>query len=425
MRLRVFLLVLVGLLLVCLPLFAADELPFSVGIVSLQEEASQYLSLVKEAGSTYATTFLIPNKEYSDHLFSRKQENLRLSLLKEISSAYASKSEKKLEKALLPLDEAKPSFSSRLSITYREIAIQKGYPHLLDTFAESRPWFASQEAVDALLLIKQTKLASNDRLRIYWYDLFTDTTSLIFDQVVVKNDPLLLQEEIGKALLATTTGPEYGLLIFDDYSSSTLIKANKEVLDVKGGQVLLPSAQYVLDVTADLHMPAELLVTVRPNTFTYVSTALERIQLEDMRLSSPQGKVSWFVDGVLYGTNCDLSISASLVPLVVVLQKDGFSSKTLQIQKPFEQIMVPLQPEWMERSTLLEERQRGFYKSLRNTMLVFGLYVASSTLSETFEEANPLWQPLQVATSGFALVSTLHTIMNLASYAALASSVIR
>lgn len=58
-------------------------------------------------------------------------------------------------------------------------------------------------------------------------------------------------------------------------------------------------------------------------------------------------------------------------------------------------------------------------------MLVFGLYVASSTLSSTFDMGNPLWQPLQIATSGFALVSTLHTIMNLVSYASLASSGVR
>ncbi len=425
MRLRDFLLALVGVLLVCIPLFSADEVPFSVGIISLQEEASPYLALAQEAGTSYASTFLIPDEGYRDHLASRELGEKRLAQLKEISSAYASKSEQRLETALKVPDYAKPRLSDRVSVTYREIPLQKGYHHLLNSFPGSRSWFASQHGLDALLLIQQSKLAANDRLRIYWYDLFTDTTHLIFDQVVIGGDTSVLQEEVGKALLAKTTGPEYGLLIFDDYSSSTLIEANGEALAVQGGQVLLPFGQYTLNMTQAFHEPALLSITVMPNTITHISSALNRIPLKEMRLSSPQGKVSWFVDGVLYGNRCELSISASLVPLVVVAQKEGFSPLTLQIQKPFEQIEVPLQPEWMERTSLLESRQEGFYKSLRNTMLVFGLYVASSTLSETFEVANPLWQPLQVATSGFALVSTLHTIMNLASYAALAGTGIR
>jgi len=114
-----------------------------------------------------------------------------------------------------------------------------------------------------------------------------------------------------------------------------------------------------------------------------------------------------------------------MIPLVIVAQKQGFASKTLQVQKPVNEIGVTLQPQWMTRSSLVQEEQMLFYTSFRNTMLIFGLYVASITLSKTFEVANPLWQPLQVATSGFAIVSTMHTIMNLASYVALAGSGVR
>lgn len=425
MRIRVFLLALVGMPLVCLSLFAADQTPFSVGIVALQDDASSLLAMVEEAGTTYASTFIPANEAYKEYLTFRDQAEAEVARLKNISFAYVSKSEKELEKALQPMVLPQVFAADRLSVSYSQVSLEPGYSNLLDTFAESRPWYASRENLDALLLVKQTRLASKERIRIYWYDLFSDTTTLIFDQLDVGESPSSMLEEIGEALLAKCAGPDYGLLLFDSYSSLFVVEANGEPLVIEDKKVLLPSGEYSLSISSEGYVSKQIPINVLPNTITHVPISLKRIQMGDMRLSSPLGKVSWFVDGLYYGEGCDLSISASMAPLVVVAKKDGFASKTLQIQKPIREIVVPLEPEWMKDSLLLEDRQRGFYKSLRNTMLVFGLYVASTTLSQTFEVASPLWQPLQVATSGFALVSTLHTIMNLASYVALASSGVR
>ncbi len=425
MQIRVFLLALVGILLVCLPLFAVEEVPFSIGIISFQDDSASLLQLVDDAGSTYANRFVIPSDAYKTYLSERQLQEVELSRLESISSAYASKSEKDLEKARELLPDSITTISDRLPVTYKQISYQKGYAKLLENFPDSRFWYASQEKLDALVLINKTKLASNDRIRLYWYESFSDTTTLIFDRVLVQREPSEMQEEIGTALLAKTAGPKYGLLIFDNYTSSVSVDINGEPLILKDRQELFPSGEYTVSLGGELYIPNQIEITLLPNTIMHVSASLERAELGDIHLSSTLGKVNWFVDGSFRDTRCDLTISSSMVPLVIVAQKEGFSSKTLQVQKPVQEISVSLQPKWMSSSALLQEEQKGFYKSLRNTMLVFGLYVASTTLSQTFDEANPLWQPLQVATSGFALVSTLHTIMNLASYVALASSGIR
>jgi len=345
--------------------------------------------------------------------------------LESISQAYASKSNTDLEKARVLPPASIMSIPDRLVITYKQIPYQEGYASLLESYPDARPWYASQGKFDAIILVKKSKIASNDRLRLYWYDLFSDTTTLIFDKMVIQKNQMEMLDEIGRALLSKTAGPEYGILIFDNYSSSVAIEVNGEPLLIKDRQALLLSGEYSVSLGGKPYITKQISLNVLPNSITHVSASLDRVEAGDIHLLSTLGNVHWFVDGSFRDVTGDLSISSSMVPLVVVAQKQGFASKTLQVQKPVKEIVVTLQPEWMTRSALLREEQMLFYKSFRNTMLVFGLYVASITLSHTFEVASPLWQPLQVATSGFALVSSLHTIMNLASYVALAGSGIR
>ena len=424
-RIRVFLLALVGVLCVCLPLFAVEDTPFTVGIFAFEDNSVALSQLVEDAGSAYAMEFVIPSDAYRTYRADKQKEEAQNAILASISLAYASKSERDLQKAReLPPDPI-VDIADRLMITYRQIPYQKGYASLLASYPDARPWFASKEGLDAIVLLKKSKIASNDRLRLYWYDLYSDTTALIFDQVVTREEQMEMQDEIGLALLSRTAGPEYGLLIFEQYSSSVAIEIDGEPLLIKDRQALLPSGEYSLSLDGELYVPKQLLIKVLPNSITRVPASLERAEAGDIQLTSTLGKVSWFVDGSFRDFTGELNISSSMVPLVIVAQKEGFASKTVQVQKPVDEIGITLHPGWMADTALLQDEQRLFYTSFRNTMLVFGLYVASITLSRTFDVANPLWQPLQVATSGFALVSTLHTIMNLASYVALAGSGVR
>ncbi|NBK20953.1 MAG: hypothetical protein EOM68_02880 [Spirochaetia bacterium] len=425
MRIRVFLLALVGALCVCLPLSGAEDTPFSVGIFAFQDDSASMLELVGDALSTYANQFVLPSVAYGDFLAGKLNAERESSHLASITLAYASKSEQALKKAGELQPESTPSLANRLAITYREIPYEEGYARLLESYPKARPWFASRENLDAIVFVKTSKIASNDRLRLYWYDPFSDTTTVVFDQVVVRQDQGAMQEALGKALLSKTAGPGYALLIFDDYSSSVSIEANGEMLNITGRQALVPSGEYSLSLGGELYVPTQLSLKVLPNSITHVPSSLKRLEAGDIRLFSTLGKVNWYVDGSFEDYTGALSISSSMVPLVIVAQKQGFASKTLQVQKPVKEIGVTLHPQWMASPSLVREEQTLFYTSLRNTLLFFGLYVASTTLSETFDVANPLWQSLQVATSGFAIVSTLHTIMNLASYVALASSGVR
>jgi len=424
-RIRVFLLALVGVLCVCLPLLAVEETPFSVGIFAFQDDSDSLFQLVEEAGSSYANQFVIPSVAYKAN-FTEKQKNvIEDSIQASISLAYATKSEVNLQKSReIPLEPIL-SIPDRLAINYRQIPYQAGYAKLLESFPEALPWYASQEELDAIVLVKKSRIASNDRLRLYWYDLFTDTTTLIFDKVVLQNEQREMLNEIGGALMSKTAGPEYGLLIFDDYSSSVDLKVNGEPILIKERQALILSGEYSVSLGGELYIPRQISIKVIPNSIIHVPASLERADAGNIHLFSTLGNVQWFVDGSFQDSTGELSISSSMIPLVIVAQKQGFASKTLQVQKPVNEIGVTLQPEWMTRSSLVQEEQMLFYTSFRNTMLIFGLYVASITLSKTFEVANPLWQPLQVATSGFAIVSTMHTIMNLASYVALAGSGVR
>ncbi len=424
MHIRGILLALVGFLCICPPLFAVEEISFSVGIVALQDESSAALDLIGQAGTAYAKEYVLDDA-YKTYLANRSRSASERTVQNAISLAYAAKSEAGLEKAREMEPDHVGIISDRISVRYDQIPYEKGYGALLTSYPEARPWFASNMNLDALILLNRTRLASHDRIRLYWYDLFSDTTTLIFDQVVMEKDLMEMSEQIGLALLSKTAGPEYGLLVLDDLDSSVSVLLDGEALPLNDRRALLFQGQYTLSLGGDLYVPKQIPATVLPNTITHIPSSLERKAGQDMLLTSFVGKVNWYVDGGFIEAGCDLSLSTSMVPLVIVAQKQGFSSKTLQVEKPVRKIGVSLQPEWMSRASLQQEEQGDFYASFRNTLLYFGLYVASITLSQTFDTANPLWQPLQIATSGFALVSTMHTIMNFASYVALAGSGVR
>lgn len=424
MRLFPLRLAVMGMLLVCLPLFG-EQVSYSVGILSLQSGTEALESFVQEVGTGYANLFTIAPTSYSEYLLAKQERSSEMMKNETISLSYAKHSPLELEKASKAELPALVEPPYPLGVTYRTFPFEEKRATMLGTFEASRPWFCSKEGLDALLLIQTTELASVKRIRLFWYDAPSSSTRLIFDQVVVKQDLREKKEDIALALLQRTAGSDASMLVFDQLGPAVRIEANNEDLILSGSHTLVKPGELVLTLSSVGYASRTVSLTVHPGTITHIPGSLKPLDLGSIELVSPFGASNWYVQGSFLGNASSITLGQYSLPMLVVAQKDGFASKTIQLQSPTDSLLVELKPEWMSSVELLEEKQRGFYKSLRNTMLVFGLYVACSTLSETFEVANPLWQPLLVATSGFALVSSLQTIMNLASYASLAGSSVR
>lgn len=408
----------VCILTICLPLFASDDGAFHVGIIALQEEAKSLLSSVEEAGTHFAPTLFIPDDSYATYLSERPFQRAQQVRQEAISKAYAAKSLNQLLKAqqIVPLQG--PSIEGQLSIVYEQVPFDQDVALFLSEYEEARQWYASSEGYDALLLVEVQSIASYDRMRLFWYDRFLDTTSPLLDTVIISAYDASLQQAIAMALFAKSTGGGYGYLQIEDGMYNLTITVD----DKPFTQQAVPIGEHRVRMSKPGFEEQVVTLTILENTLTRVVPELQALVADDVVVRSNTGKVQWFLDGLPLAPDAEITLLDVHYPITLVAKKDGFSSTIISLQNPAKSLDIALKPAWMDDSSLMRNEQEGFYKSLRNTMLIFGLYVASNTASRTFEQASPLWQPLQVATSGLALVSALHTIMNLASYVGLSGS---
>jgi hypothetical protein len=108
---------------------------------------------------------------------------------------------------------------------------------------------------------------------------------------------------------------------------------------------------------------------------------------------------------------------------MLTFEKEGFSRRIIQLDQPVgKPLSLSLLAQELDDALLVKDAQKDFYKRLRNTILLFGAYVGSLSLSKTFAIDNPLWQVGMVGTSSAALVSGVALAMEMARYAAWAGT---
>ena len=132
--------------------------------------------------------------------------------------------------------------------------------------------------------------------------------------------------------------------------------------------------------------------------------------------------MNWSKEGKLLDQSLSITLANPSYPLVLTVSKEGFQSQIIHVSAPMPASMaITLQPQKLASEDLLLSVQKDFYKRLRNTILLFGAYVGCTALSKTYDVSNPLWQLGMVVTSSLALVSSTAMVLELASYATLAT----
>ena len=76
------------------------------------------------------------------------------------------------------------------------------------------------------------------------------------------------------------------------------------------------------------------------------------------------------------------------VPFQITAVREGFAPLLVQSRLPLESINLTLRPQWMEDNDIVERSKDRFYTNLLATIISFGCYVASDSLSGIYTDAD-------------------------------------
>lgn len=120
----------------------------------------------------------------------------------------------------------------------------------------------------------------------------------------------------------------------------------------------------------------------------------------------------------LFGLSADLPLSASFQSgaLIVSLSNEGFKTENLQLtpQSRFHSVM--LRPQWMAQEGRTGEAKDEMYRSMRNSLLSFGLYVIMSSLSQIWPQAAPVADLVTPLAAGISIVNLIDFIHDAMAY---------
>ncbi len=418
------LIVLCATMLLCVsPLFANEEThPYSVGIVSLDEGIASLSDLVASVSSQYGKRCFLGKEEiaYRREQFRLEKERIRIENLKRAYTAYDEDRVEELQAFPAEQDE-EPDPSC--VVHYSEVPYDQNLAKAFKASDEAISWFADREGYDALILLSCESLSDFQRVRVLWYVQATGEKFSLIDSLVKNAYYLELEEPLSQAIFASTAKGKLGLFSLSEIPPGLSVSVDGNQVDLIDSFLFLPPSTYSLSLEAPGYEPVSLEVISKANTIQYLEFSFKEAHFPPSLLHSANGNVSWYVNGKSKGEGLSLSLADPTYPLVVTLEGESFSQRVVHLDSPMdEELTIALQSARASEPSLQKDAQKDFYKRLRNTILWFSSYIGCTVLSQMYATGNPLWQVGMVATSSFALVSSVAMVSDFLSYEAMAGT---
>jgi hypothetical protein len=400
-------------------LYAAStgSLDFTIGILPLESSGIDANAFVLETGQLYCPVYSNGFDGYlSSKIQSEKEKETEIS----IHNAYTEEKDLVVQEVTTVQGKVEEETYDTFPILYKPLESKVGLASIFASGDQGLEWYCLSNGLDALLLVSSRKISDYSRVIVEYYARDTKARKTIFDQLCLNQNLYPFQENLALSLLKATGRSDVAVISFDNAPVGLEVSANGNPLEIISSKAFVPAGEYELGFSAFAYVGKTLVVEVSPDSVTSVNASLTLNTYGNLYFSSLSGNASWFVDGKPFGFSTGFELQDYTLPLVAAVAKDGFVLKAIQTRKAQDSLAFDLKPLWMDDTNLIGEAQKTFYGSLQRTILLFGIYVACTTLSDTTGFESQVWQPILVATSGFTLVSSVNLIKNLASYAFLA-----
>ncbi len=391
---------------------------FRVGIVMLDADTGVLADVLAASAGTFGSSIQL---SYQQQQVLREQQLqvLQQEHLEALHAAYKAQDPKALAALMLAQQDAPVEISAILSCTYTVQAYDETLAELLRSGNAAIHWYMQRSQYDALFLLQSQSMGDLNRVLVEF--VFTDRT-VVLDRLVQYGAFQSLESALDEQILRLFGSDDQGVLRFEKTDIPFSVFVDGEKSAKQESLFFLQKGSHTVQIVAPGYEDVYETVVVESKTITTLSVVMKKKQQPVLHVHSLSGKVSWFVDGRPMGTGLSISLVNPAYPLVLTGTKSGFSSRIVQLDEPKEHLEVAFRAAVIPDEVLVLDSQKDFYKRLRSTILLFGVYVGVTTLSNTFNTSQPLWQVGLVASSSLALVSSVSLIMELASYAARAGS---
>ncbi len=416
---RIFLL----LVLFCAPLAAEPEPAFRIGIVSLGEENQALSQLVLTSASRYGST-LFPAASHLQLLEKKYALAEQQSWEEEVHKAYELQDPDTLyllNKHGYTVDDL--SLGSSVPVSYFLIPYDEHLSQALSKSSQARDWLVSKHRYDALLLLRTEFMDRLERVRIELYSPNTPESTVILDRLIGAGRYQELEKPLGETFFSYVSQGKQSVLSLSDDLLRLSLEVDGTRQESEQGLLFLAPGAHELVFRSPSYEPLRLSVDLVAGTVKELEGNLIPITHPPFVLHSTDGVGTWVMEGKVVAEAASISLAMPSYPLMLTFEKEGFSRRIIQLDQPVgKPLSLSLLAQELDDALLVKDAQKDFYKRLRNTILLFGAYVGSLSLSKTFAIDNPLWQVGMVGTSSAALVSGVALAMEMARYAAWAGT---
>ena len=191
----------------------------------------------------------------------------------------------------------------------------------------------------------------------------------------------------GRILSALVGSFSDGLVVLDVSafpSSGFLDAATGDEITSSGGYAIVDSSVTDIIVHRDGYHDLEIPVQVEDGLAVISGNQEEEdIGLFTLVVNPADADASLF--GVLV-SSLPLVTSFDMGAVLMTLSKDGFRDENLQIGPGQHFQSVMLRPQWMGEDGRVKEAKDEMYRSMRNTILSFALYVVMTTIGDIYPQ---------------------------------------
>lgn len=208
-----------------------------------------------------------------------------------------------------------------------------------------------------------------------------------------------------------------GLVDLSSFPPSCLVLDEEGgVLEPAPGRLLvMEEGGHRLRIQADHYEPLDLSFSVAEGVVTVLEGGLVPLPEGAVTISATPADATLSLFGIEM-PSLPLSASFQGGAVLATISKEGFAPTTLQLDGSQDFVSVTLRPQWMADEGRVREAKDRMYRSMRNSLLSFGLYVAMSAIGNIYSDAASWTDAFGVLAGGVAVVNLVDFIYDCISY---------
>ena len=277
-------------------------------------------------------------------------------------------------------------------------------------------WFCDAYGYDEVLFDETTSFAGRTRCQLFSYVRASDSMHLLVDKLSFLEDASDLEADVALQLVSFHQTEKMGAITLGGAPPNVQVEIDGNKVLREGSLFLLPPGPHLVELSANGYESKRIEIETSVMQQKEIDASLVPLKLATLNAVSEDGVVSWFVDGIPYGTSSSLSLLDPQLPLLITAQKNGYLSTSHQLTEDRGIVHFQLEKDWMRNPKVTQDVQKQFYNSFVSLICCVGLTLAYPTLYNVYGDEDYLSGGLYVLCQGSTIMSAISLVRSLFSY---------